>query len=240
MAACAPMVALMSAAAGAGGLAGTVGGLLGATGLAGQVLGGAVVGLVTSGGKGKGAVLGGIMSGLGALASGAAASPAASLAEDASKTGDMAKAMATGVTESPTMATEPMKESVFTPGARADMDFNDVTASERFVSGGNPMQEAFRRSELSQPAAGGVLAAQMQPQTRNFLDKIGELSKNRAVAGAVAGVGKYMGDKALLQDRAKIQSRLEEEAYQRGNRAFAGMGTSVPFGPIGQQLALRK
>lgn len=231
---CAPVIALVEIAS-AGALSSAIGTALGS-----QILGGAVLGLIASGGKPEGALLGGLASafsgaagGLGEGAGGAAGadSAAGKLATDT--VANNVSASADEFFNMPLNELTDATQSIGVAGADAAADTGSSAASSGAVNNG-PISKAKETigGEKTPPAKGGILA-RIEGIAKEYpnLTKIG--------LGGIEQIGKAK----MNEDTWRLRAQLEhEDRLKAGQYAYGSMDTSLGFKPgtSGYQSPLQK
>lgn len=248
---CAPLIMIAEMATG-GALSAAIGGALGS-----QILGGAVLGLISSGGNPLGAVLGGlggVVSGGLAGATGSGAEAVAAVGETASEASnigaliensvgnegltsamDMSGALAT---DTASAATESVAGKLATDGLadEATRGFMDGTLdpSASMESASSVSSTAARTgSSVAGEAAGKLPSGVDAAKKAGLLEGFEGFAKSNPMMakiglGAIQGLGKSMAENSAIKKKLQAQKDLEEE---RRRRAFGGLNFALPFQP---------
>lgn len=236
---CLPVVMLANLATG-GALTAAVGSLLGS-----EILGGAVLGLIASGGKPEGALFGALGAALtpaaaaGSEAAGAAAGEGAAsqLAKDT-----VGNAVSGSADEFAQLATEGADNLAgYSAGEMAqsaaqglaDSGLTSEAVEMATAGGAQTAAEQTAKGSLRDAISRGGDAATKTKGGNSILQKIEGFAKANPMTtkmglGALQSVGETMGAEKTLKTRARL---MEEAEVNANNRAFRGMDTSLGFKP---------
>lgn len=238
------MAAMMTAAAGSGGLAAVGTGLAGAMGasatgmfaagsIGSQILGGAVIGLVTGGSKGAitGAVLGGLSGTLTGTLQGLGSASDATTKSLAQSTIDSATSGSGSLAED-ALALKP-STSLASPG-QTDAYEAAQTAGGTQTMAGSPVSQPTTAAPIEQ-SGGGIVSKNMTQAApaagakSSMGDKAWSLLNTQAGAGVAMGVGQGLVAKAANDAKIKAEKDAEARRFEQQRAAYVGADYSLPF-----------
>lgn len=219
---CAPIIAIVEIAT-SGALSAAIGSALGS-----QILGGAVLGLIASGGKPEGALLGG----LGAAFSGALGGAA----------GEAAEAGVDAVSNTSQLATDTVANHII-EGSADDLAREWTMGADdasKWASGSNASgaSSAAKAAGVERTAA-DVLKSGTPPFNPNtpggtsIMQRVEGIAKEyptltKIGMGMIQGIGNQLGQESLMQEKYRL---ADEMAQNQQRRAYSGVNTDIGFRP---------